>query len=113
MKTPPIFGPKNGNLAVTLPVTFAEAALGADIKVPTLNGEEVTVRLSPGTPNGRVLRIKGRGVHNATGSGDLLVTVEVQVPRRLDARAHTALVEFAAATSEEDVRAEFNSKAKA
>jgi molecular chaperone DnaJ len=112
VKTHPIFGHKNENLTVTLPVTFVEAAMGADIKVPTLSGEEVTVRLSPGTPNGRVLRIKGRGVQAASGSGDLLVTIEVQVPRRLDARAHKALDEFAAATSEEDVRAEFNSKAK-
>jgi molecular chaperone DnaJ len=112
VKTHPIFAHKNENLTVTLPVTFVEAALGADIKVPTLNGEEVTVRLSPGTPNGRVLRLKGRGVQSGEGIGDLLVTVEVQVPRRLDPKAHKALEDFAAATQGEDVRAEFNSRAK-
>ncbi len=113
VKAHPIFAHKNENLTVTLPVTFAEAALGADIKVPTLGGEEVTVRLSPGTPNGRVLRLKGRGVQSPEGTGDLLVTVEVQVPRRLDARAHKALTDFVEATQGEDVRAEFVAKAKA
>ena len=93
-------------------MTFTEAALGADIKIPTLSGEEVTVRISPGTPNGRVLRIKGRGVASAEGKGDLLVTIEVQVPRRIDGAARHALEEFAKATASDNVRAEFTSKAK-
>ena len=107
------FSRKGENLLLTLPVTFAEAALGADIKVPTLTDEEVTVRLSAGTPNGRVLRVKGRGVTKANSTGDLLVSVEVQVPRRLDGKAQKALEDFATATADEDVRAEFTSKAKA
>ncbi len=112
VKPHPIFSRKADNLTITLPVSFAEAALGADIKVPTLGEEEVTVRLSPGTPNGRTLRVKGRGIKKANSTGDLLVTVEVQVPQRLDAKATKALQEFAAHISEDDVRAEFNAKAK-
>ena len=108
----PIFSHKGENLHITLPVTFAEAALGADIKVPTLTDEEVTLRLAPGTPNGRVLRLKGRGVKTANGVGDLLVQVDVQVPQRLSSKAEKALEDFAAETADEDVRAEFKSKAK-
>ena len=62
VKPHPIFSHSGANLAMVLPITFAEATLGADIKVPTLSGEEVTVRIQPGTPNGRTLRVKGRGV---------------------------------------------------
>lgn len=112
VKPHPIFTHKGENILMTLPVTFAEAALGADIKVPTLSGEEVTVRLAPGTSNGRVLRIKGHGVKGAGGVGDLLVSVEVQVPQRVSSKAQKALEEFAAETAEEDVRAEFKSRAK-
>jgi len=106
-----VFARKGENLTITLPVTFPEAALGADIKVPTLSGDDVTVRLAPGTSNGRVLRVKGRGVTKGGTTGDLLVTVEVQVPKRLEHKAEEALRNFASATESEDVRAEFNSKA--
>jgi len=108
----PLFTHVGNNLTITLPVTFVEATLGADIKIPTLTGEEVTVRISPGTPSGRVLRVKGRGVQVPEGAGDLLVTVDVQVPRRVDAAARQALVDFAKATESENVRADFTSKAK-
>jgi molecular chaperone DnaJ len=76
-----------------------------------MTGEDVTVRLAPGTSNGRVLRVKGRGVTKAGTTGDLLVTVEVQVPKRLDQKGEDALKNFASETQGEDVRAEFNSKA--
>ncbi len=112
VKPHPVFTHKGDNLHMSLPVTFTEAALGADIKVPTLSGEEVTVRLAPGTPNGRVLRIKGHGVKGANGVGDLLVSVEVQVPQRVTPKAQKALEEFAAETEGEDVRADFKAKAK-
>jgi molecular chaperone DnaJ len=62
VKPHPIFSRKGENLTISLPVTFAEAALGADIKVPTMAGDDVTVRIAPGTPNGRTLRVKGRGI---------------------------------------------------
>jgi molecular chaperone DnaJ len=107
-----IFSRKGENLTLTLPVTFAEAALGADIKVPTLAGDDVTVRLAAGTPTGRVLRVKGRGIKKGAIIGDLLVTIEVQVPRKTEGKAAEAIKAFAAATANEDVRAEFNAKAK-
>ena len=112
VKPHPIFSRKGENLTITLPVTFAEAALGADIKVPTMAGDDVTVRIAPGTPNGRTLRVKGRGIVKGSTTGDLLVTVEVQVPQRVDGKALDALKTFAEETSTEDVRADFTTKAK-
>jgi molecular chaperone DnaJ len=101
------FSRKGENLLLTIPVTFAEAALGADIKVPTLSGDDVTVRLAAGTPTGRVLRVKGRGIKKGAVTGDLLVTVEVQVPRRVEGKAEEAIKAFAAATADHNIRAEF------
>jgi molecular chaperone DnaJ len=112
VKPHPIFSRKGEHLILTLPVTFPEAALGADLKVPTLSGDDVTVRLAPGTPTGRVLRVKGRGIKKGAITGDLLITIEVQVPRRAEGKAEEAIKAFAEATSDEDVRAEFNAKAK-
>ena len=112
VKPHPIFSRKGENLTITLPVTFAEAALGADIKVPTMAGDDVTVRIAPGTPNGRTLRVKGRGITKGSTTGDLLVTVEVQVPQRVDGKALDALKTFAEETSSQDVRADFTTKAK-
>jgi len=106
------FSRKGENLLLTLPVTFAEAALGADIKVPTLSGDDVTVRLAGGTPTGRVLRVKGRGIKKGAVVGDLLVTVEVQVPRRVEGKAEDAIKAFAQATADHDIRAEFVMNAK-
>jgi molecular chaperone DnaJ len=112
VKPHPIFSRKGENLTITLPVTFAEAALGADIKVPTMAGDDVTVRIAPGTPNGRTLRVKGRGITKGSTTGDLLVTVEVQVPQHVDGKALDALKTFAEETSSQDVRADFTTKAK-
>ena len=107
-----IFSRKGENLLLTLPVTFAEAALGADLKVPTLSGDDVTVRLAAGTPTGRVLRVKGRGVKKGAVTGDLLITIEVQVPRALEGKALDAVKAFADATAGVDVRADFLAKAR-
>ena len=112
VKPHPIFGRKGENLTLTLPITFAEAALGADVKVPTLSGDDVTVRIAPGTPTGRTLRVKGRGVTKGSTTGDLLVTVEVQVPQRVDGKALDALKKFAEETASQDVRTDFVNKAK-
>ena len=113
VKPHPIFARKGENLTLTLPVTFAEAALGADIKVPTMSGDDVTVRIAPGTSNGRTLRVKGRGITKGATTGDLLVTVDVQVPQRVDGKALDALKAFAEETAHEDVRADLVAKAKA
>ncbi len=112
VKAHAIFGRKGENLTITLPVSFTEAALGADIKVPTMSGDDVTVRIAPGTSNGRTLRVKGRGITKGTVTGDLLVTVEVQVPQRVDGKALDTLREFAQEMAHHDVRAEFITKAK-
>ncbi|MFZ5851752.1 MAG: molecular chaperone DnaJ [Actinomycetota bacterium] len=102
----PVFGRRGDNLTVTVPVTFAEAALGAEIPVPTLDGPTVTLRLPPGTANGRTFRVRGRGVRRKDGTrADLLVTVEVVVPQRLDGPAREALEAFRAATAADDPRA--------
>jgi molecular chaperone DnaJ len=83
------------DLALTVPVTVAEAALGVDLVVPTLDGQ-VTVRVPPGTPSGRVLRVRGRGVpRRSGGAGDLLVTIEVEVPKELSPEARKAMEDFA------------------
>ncbi|GAA4399726.1 DnaJ C-terminal domain-containing protein [Fodinibacter luteus] len=79
----PVFGRDGDNLTVDLPVTFAEAVLGATVSVPTLDGTPVRVKVAPGTPSGRVLRVKGRGVAGRHGAGDLLAKVTVIVPQRL------------------------------
>jgi molecular chaperone DnaJ len=112
VKPHPIFSRKAENLLISLPITFVEAALGADVKVPVLSGDEVTVRIAPGTPNGRTLRVKGRGITKGSTTGDLLVTVEVQVPQRVDGKALDALRTFAQETAGEDVRAELTNRAK-
>ena len=112
VKAHPLFARKGENLTLTLPITFAEAALGADVKVPVLSGDEVTVRIAPGTPSGRTLRVKGRGITKGASTGDLLVTVDVQVPQRVDGKALDALKAFAKETSTQDVRAELAAKAK-
>ncbi len=99
----PLFGRKGRDLTLNVPVTFAEAALGAAIKVPTLE-DPVTLRLPAGTRSGRVFRVRGRGAPVAEGAGDLLVTVEVAVPQQLS-DAQREAVEALAEVSPERPRA--------
>ncbi len=80
--THPVFGRSNANLTIKVPITFVEAALGADIDVPTLDGK-VRLRIPPGTPSGKTFRVSGKGVASDKKTGDLLVTVEVVVPDNL------------------------------
>lgn len=102
----PVFGRKGDNLTVRVPVRFDEAALGADIKVPTPKGPPVTVKVPPGTPNGRTFRVKGRGAPRRDGSkADLLVTVEVETPVQLSDAAREAVEAFRAASGDHDPRA--------
>ncbi|WAB82256.1 DnaJ domain-containing protein [Microcella daejeonensis] len=109
----PVFQRDHLNLRVDVPVTFHEAALGATIEVPTLGGEPVKLRVAPGTPSGRVLRVKGRGVVTPKGTGDLLATVQVAVPSHLSAEAKKKLEEFAAALPEENPRDDLLTRARA
>ena len=102
----PLFGRSGDHLTLEVPVAFAEAALGAEVTVPTLGGAPVTLRLPPGTANGRTFRVRGRGVTRKDGSkGDLLVTVQVTVPATLTKAARDAVEAFAAATADDDPRA--------
>jgi molecular chaperone DnaJ len=85
-----------GDLQVVVPVTFPEAALGAKVEVPTLDGT-VTVKVPAGTQNGKTLRVRGKGAPKTNGGrGDLMVRIEVEVPRKLSKREKQLLEEFAA-----------------
>lgn len=108
----PVFERDGLNLRVTVPVTFTEAALGATIQVPTLGGDPVKLRVAPGTPSGRVLRVKGRGVETKKGTGDLLAVVQIAVPSHLSKEAKEAAEALAAALPDENPRDELLAKAK-
>jgi molecular chaperone DnaJ len=101
-----LFARKDDNLTIDVPVSFDELALGAEIKVPTLGGAPVTLRIPAGTPNGRAFRVRGKGAPKADGTrGDLLATVEVQVPAVLDETAREAVEAYRAATAGKPLRA--------
>jgi molecular chaperone DnaJ len=100
-----VFGRSGDNLTLKVPVTFPEAALGAEIKVPIHNGQPKTVRIPPGTPNGRVLRVRGQGATRRDGTrGDLLVTVDVQVPHEIDETTREALEKMAGSLDGDSLR---------
>ena len=113
VKPHPVFTRDGLNLRVTVPITFTEAALGATIEVPTLGGDPVKLKVAAGTPSGRVLRVKGRGVTTSKGTGDLLAEVQVAVPSHLDDAAREALERFRAAEPAENPRTELLAKARA
>ncbi|WP_061963398.1 DnaJ C-terminal domain-containing protein [Demequina aurantiaca] len=100
----PVFTVDGNNLRLTLPVAFDEAVLGANVEVPTLDGTRVKVKVPSGTNSGRVLRVKGRGLNGATGTGDLLATVSVTVPGKVSRAAKEALQAFALETAKDDPR---------
>ncbi len=107
----PVFGREGLNLTVDLPVTFAEAALGATVTVPTFDGKAVKLKVAPGTPSGRVLRVKGRGIATSKGNGDLLAKVQIVVPQRLSDAARQAVEALAADEADVDPRAELLARA--
>jgi molecular chaperone DnaJ len=95
----PLFGRSGDNLTVSVPVTFSEAALGGDIDVPTLDGQRVTLRLKPGTQSGSRHRVRHKGIAAKHHTGDLIVTVNVQVPTSLSDEQRAAIEQLAAATT--------------
>jgi molecular chaperone DnaJ len=104
-----IFGRKGDDLTVRVPVTFTEAATGAKLRVPTLDGA-VTVKVPAGTESGKTFRVRGRGVPKSNGAyGDLLVTVDIHVPRKLS-RTQKKMLEDFAATEPDDLRAHLESQ---
>lgn len=92
-----IFGRDGKNLTINFPVTFAEATLGTKLTVPTLDGNPVTLKIPAGTPTGKVFRVKSRGVATKKTTGDLLVTVQVDVPTKITNEQRDALEAMAAA----------------
>jgi molecular chaperone DnaJ len=109
----PVFGRKGENLTVTVPVAFDEAVLGAEIQVPTLDGPPVKIRIPAGTPSGRTLRARGKGAPaKAGGRGDLLVTLDVQVPKDLNETARAAVEALREARDGVDPRAKLFQQAQ-
>jgi molecular chaperone DnaJ len=93
----PVFGRRGLDLTIDAPISWPEAVLGSEVTVPTLEGPPVRVRVPAGTPHGRTLRVRGRGVPTATGNGDLLVGIRVTVPEQLTDEQRQAVEEVAAA----------------
>ena len=113
VKPHPVFGRSGDNLTVTVPVTFAELTLGAEVKVPAHRGAPVTVRIPPGTANGSKFRVSGRGVRRKDGtSGALIVTVDVTVPQNLNSKARSAIEDLREATAGADPREDLLERAK-
>lgn len=108
----PVFERDGQNLRLKLPVTFSEAALGATVEVPTLGGQTVKLKIAPGTPSGRVLRVKGRGVTTSKGVGDLLAEVQVVVPSHLSDEARAALEAFREVEPDENPRDDLLARAR-
>jgi molecular chaperone DnaJ len=99
----PVFQRSGRDLKLRVPISFTEAALGADITVPTLDGK-VTLRVPAGTSSGRTFRVSGKGVASAKGTGDLLVTVEVTVPKDLSPQARALLEQLRTAEAGDNPR---------
>ena len=100
----PIFAREGDHLRVEVPITFGEATLGATIEVPTIDGEVVKVKVPAGTPGGKVLRVKGRGVRAGAALGDLLVELQVAVPAHLSKAAQGHLEKLMSALPKENPR---------
>ena len=107
----PVFTRDGDNVRVTVPVTIAEAILGATIQVPLLGEAPVKLKVSPGTPNGRTLRVKGKGVQKPGKEGDLLATVEIAVPAHVSDKAKEFIEKFNSELPDEDPRADLITKA--
>ncbi|QUH05513.1 molecular chaperone DnaJ [Saccharopolyspora erythraea] len=103
-----VFGRSGNDLTITIPVTFPELTLGTTLTVPTLDGK-VSLKVQPGTSSGRTLRVRGKGVEGKSGTrGDLLVTLQVAVPSKLDGKAEDALRAYAEATADHDPRGDLD-----
>ncbi len=109
----PIFDRDGDNLRVVVPVTFGEATLGATIEVPTVEGDVVKMKVPAGTPSGKVLRVKGRGVRGGQALGDLLVELQVAVPAHLSGKAKAQVEKLIEALPNENPRADLLDRAKA
>lgn len=111
VKEHPFFQRDGDDLRVHVPVTFAEAALGGQVAVPTLTGESVKVKVPAGSASGKTLRLKNRGVKTSKRQGDMYVVLDVVVPSKLSKDAKAAVEAFAEATAGEDPRADLAARA--
>jgi molecular chaperone DnaJ len=107
----PVFDRDGENLRIDIPVSIAEAVLGATIEVPTLEGERVKVKVPANTPSGRVLRVKGHGVPVKGKQGDLLATILIVTPDTISEKSKKLIQEFAAANEGENPRDSLYGKA--
>lgn len=107
----PVFGREGNNLTINVPVSFAEAGLGADIKVPVIGDAPVTIRIPAGTKSGAKFRARGKGVKHGEAQGDLIVSVEIVAPKEVSEEARAALEAYAMATSDFSPREEVMRKA--
>lgn len=107
----PFFERDGDNIRIHLPVTFDEAALGATVEVPTVHGEKVRIKVPAGTSSGRVLRLKGHGIRRKNSQGDMLVVVDIHVPKELNDDALAAVKAYAEATAGTDPRKDLETKA--
>ena len=108
----PFFKREGNNITVELPVSFNEAALGATVSVPTISGENVRMKVPAGSPSGKRMRLRGRGVKTSKGTGDMYVVLNIVVPKDLSEEAKKAVQDYAQATAGDDPRANIASQAK-
>ena len=109
----PVYSREGNDLRMTLPVTFAEATLGANVELPLIDGSTVTVKVPAGSDSGRTLRLKGRGVATKKGTGDLLATISVVVPKDLTPEQLDSIKALADSLDQSDPRAELMKKVSA
>ena len=108
-----VYSREGKDLRMTLPVTFAEATLGANVELPLIDGSTVTVKVPAGSDSGRTLRLKGRGVATKKGTGDLLATISVVVPKDLTPEQLDSIKSLADSLDQSDPRAELMKKVSA
>lgn len=108
----PVYSIDGTNLRMDLPVTLKEAALGATVEVPLLDGTSTRVKIKAGTPSGTVMRLRGKGMTLPKGTSDLLITVQVAVPRKLSSQAKEALEAFDTAMGQTDPRETLREEAR-
>ncbi|PWH06875.1 molecular chaperone DnaJ [Brachybacterium endophyticum] len=101
----PVWSADGADLHITVPVRFDEAALGTRIEVPLFDGGTVKLKVPAGTPSGRTLRVKGKGLRTTKRTGDLRVKIEVAVPEKLDEKTREAVEALRDALGDEDPRA--------
>jgi molecular chaperone DnaJ len=109
----PLFERRGDDLLITVPISFAEAAMGAEIEVPTPSRGRVKVKVPAGSTPGKLLRVRGHGapVPNANKQGDLLVRLDLVVPKKLTRAQRDALQKFATLDGGDDLRSDLFAKA--